>query len=387
MQMKKIVYIGLAGLAAVFALSACSDWVNPEANNYEPAGPEGSSHSEEYYAALREWKASRTVDENGVPNRSVTFGWFSDWSAVGSNMANQLMGLPDSVDFISIWGNWNNLTPEKFEDLRKVKEIKGTKCLMCFIVANVGDQTTPSEVRETRTVNGITYATEQEAVNAFWGFDEEADDGEAGVRKYARSLMDTIAKYNWDGFDLDLEPHYGSPGNIASYPDRLGYFLDEMSKEYGPASGTDMMLCVDGEPAWLNPEDGLLLDYFIIQAYTDGSISSTDYRIAELISNYADVLSPEAVVGKTILCSNFESYGSTGGPNYRTRDNQYTFQLNGFAQYYYPGVESPIGGIGAFRMVFDTNYEHYRQAMTTLHNYVYPWEQPAEGDGGETAGE
>ena len=382
MQMKRIIHMGLAGLTALFAFSACSDWVTPEANNYEPGGLQGSSRSDEYYAALREWKASRTVDENGIPNRSVTFAWYSDWSGVGSNMSNQLMGLPDSVDFISIWGNWNNLTPEKHEDLRKVKEIKGTKCLLCFIVANVGDQTTPPEVRQNWSENG--YSSEQEAVNAYWGWDD-ADDGEAAIRKYARSIMDTIAKYGWDGFDLDLEPNYGSPGDISSHPDRLSFFLDEMSKEYGPASGSEKMLCVDGEPDILNPSDGLILDYFIIQAYNDGSVSSIDGRLSRLIRNYDGVLSPEAVVGKTILTSNFESYASTGGPTFRNRDGETTFQLNGFAQYYYPGVNSPIGGIGAFRVVFDTNYNFYRQAMKTLHSYVYPWEMPAEG--GEGAGE
>ncbi len=379
--MKKILYIGLACAAASFMFSACSDWVTPQPNDYDTGGLMNSSRGEEYYAALREWKASRTVDENGVPNRSVTFGWFSEWTGVGSNMSSQLMGLPDSVDFVSMWGNWNNLSPEKKEDLRKVKEIKGTKVLMCFIVANIGDQTTPPEVRESLSVGGQTYSTEQEAVNAYWGWEDGNEAAiDAAIRKYARSIMDTIAKYDWDGFDLDLEPHYGSAGNIASYPDRLSIFLGEMAKEYGPKANTGMMLCVDGEPDWLNPADGHLIDFFILQAYNDGYYSTTDMRLQTLIANYDGELSPEAVVGKTILTSNFESYGSTGGPAYTMRDGGSTFQLNAYAQYYYPGVESRIGGIGAFRMVFDQNYEYYREAMKTLHSYVYPWEAPAEGE-------
>ncbi len=58
------------------------------------------------------------------------------------------MGLPDSVDFVSIWGNWKNLDEARMLDKKKVKEQKGTRALMCFIVANVGDQLTPEEHKE-----------------------------------------------------------------------------------------------------------------------------------------------------------------------------------------------------------------------------------------------
>lgn len=371
--MKKILYYISAGFLSVL-LPSCSDWVKPEARNYEPVGVEGSDKGDEYYAELRAWKeAGRVVDSDGKPARPVTFGWFSDWTGVGTNMSNQLMGLPDSVDFVSMWGNWHSLSPEKKEDLRKVREIKGTKVLMCFIIDNIGAQTTPQEVEQNLTVDGVKYNTREEALAAFWGWYEAkgitygTSSMDEAIRKYARSILDTIRVYDWDGFDLDLEPHYGSPGNIASYPDRLSILLDEFSKELGPKSGTGKMLCVDGEPAFLNAEDGRLLDYFIIQAYNDTYNAATDSRLDDLIQTYEGVFSAETVVGKTILCSNFESYGDIGGPTYYMNDGTQTFQLNAFAQYRYPGVDSKIGGIGAYRMVFDKNYEHYREAMRTLH--------------------
>ncbi len=363
--MKKKLHIISAFCLLMMVAASCSDWTRPEANVYEPAGVEGSDKDEAYYANLRAWKASRTVDEKGVPNRSVSFGWFSDWTGVGVNMSNQLMGLPDSVDFVSMWGNWHGLSPEKKEDLRKVQEIKGTKVLMCFIIGNIGDQTTPQEVRTSKNVDGVQYSTEQDAVNAYWGWNE---DKEAAIRKYARSILDTIKVYNWDGFDLDLEPHYGSAGNIASYPERLHMLLDEMSKELGPKSGTDKLLCVDGEPDWLLPEDGQLLDYFIIQAYYDGCDSSIDGRLEGLFRTYEGIYSREAIVGKTILCVNYESYGTSGGGSYNSRALGRTFKLNGYAAYRYPEVEAPIGGIGAFRMIFDKDYAFFREAMKTLHS-------------------
>lgn len=371
--MKKILDILSAGVLTVSALASCSDWTRPEALNYGPEGVEGSDRDEAYYADLRAWKAALTTDSEGVTSRPVTFGWFSDWTGVGTNMSSQLMGLPDSVDFVSMWGNWHNLSPEKKEDLRKVREIKGTKVLMCFIIDNIGVQTTPEEISQTLTVDGVKYDTRDEALAAFWGWygnhgDTSQEGIEKAIRKYARSILDTIKVYNWDGFDLDLEPHYGSPGNIASYPDRLSILLDEFSKELGPASGTGKLLCVDGEPEWLNPEDARKLDYFILQAYNDNVSRHTDNRIEKLINRYKGVLSEKAVLSRTILCSNFESYGSTGGPSYTMRIGERTFQLDAFAQYTYPGVDSHIGGIGAFRMIFDTNYKWFRQAMTTLYS-------------------
>ena len=384
----KTIYTISAGFIAALSLFACSEWTTPQALDFERGGLQGSDRSDEYYAALREWKASLSVDENGIPNRSVTFGWFSDWSGVGVNMSNQLMGLPDSVDFVSLWGNWSDLNDQRKEDLRKVREIKGTKVLLCFIIQNIGDQLTPSWVTEVAgtddngdyyLVNDTKYYSSYNAINAYWGFDEsDASTIELAIRKYARAILDTIAKYDYDGFDYDLEPSYGSAGNISQNnttgKNRISILLDELSTELGPKSGTGKLLCVDGEPNILNPGDGELINYFILQAYGDSYYTTTDNRIRTLINNYSGYLSSEEVVGKTILTSNFESYGSTGGPTYTTRDNISTFQLNAFAQYYYPNVECRIGGIGAFRMVFDTNYEYYRQAMTTMHSYVYPWE-------------
>lgn len=366
--MKKIIKTGLIALLVVPAFIRCSDWTETEALNYDP-NLTTSNHGEPYYANLREYKMQK--------DHPVAFAWYSDWTGVGTDMSAQLMGLPDSMDFVSMWGNWYGLNDEKKEDLRKVQQIKGTRVLMCFIVDNIGAQTTPSSLYESLTVNGVTYETQAEAFGAFWGWymdndgtvhkgdsnlsDEEAMD--QAIRKYAHSLLDTINKYGWDGFDLDLEPHYGHGGNLASYPDRLSILLDELSKYLGPKSGTKKMLCVDGEPEWLNGKDGELLDYFILQAYNDTSVTSIDSRLNALFNTYEGIMSREEIIGMTILTSNFESYGSTGGPTFRERDGSITNQLSGYARYSYPGLDAQIGGIGAFRIVFDTNYQYLRKAI------------------------
>lgn len=116
----------------VSMLWGCSDWTKPEAEDFfEMPG-------NDYYENLRAYKRSE---------HSVAFGWFGGWTGVGASMVGSLMGLPDSVDFVSIWGNWKNLDEARMLDKKKVKEQKGTRALMCFIVANVGDQLTPKSIK------------------------------------------------------------------------------------------------------------------------------------------------------------------------------------------------------------------------------------------------
>lgn len=351
--MKSIIKLSLLSTLSLFAFVRCSDWTQAEALEYDFPLTE-SIHGEEYYENLRAYKASK--------DHIKAFAWYSDWTSTGTDIYGRLVCLPDSMDFVSMWGNNFNLSESKQRDLREVQTKKGTKVLMCWIVDNIGVQTTPPDVVE----NG----TQRE----FWGWFGETTDSngekvseetiEAAIRKYARSIIDSMNKYGFDGFDLDLEPHYGASGNIASYPQRLHYLLDELSKEMGPASGTGRLLCVDGEPETLLPETGLLLDHFLLQAYYDSNYPTTDSRLSALFDTFESVMTREEIVRMTILNSNFESFGGSGGPNYTLRDGSTRVnQLKAYAMYSYPGVDAKIGGIGAFRVKFDENYKYLREAI------------------------
>lgn len=352
-----------------FVFIRCSDWTEAEALQFERSLTEsihGDANST-YYKNLRAYKADK--------NHTVCFGWFSDWTGIGVDAGGKLMGMPDSIDFVSMWGNWHSLSPEKAEDFRKVKTIKGTRVMICFIIANIGDQTTPSSVRNDRMVDGVKYNTEAEALAAFWGWyggygDNTPEGIEKAVRKYARSIMDTIAKYDWDGFDFDLEPSYGSPGNIASYKDRIGFVIDEMSKEMGPESGTGKLLCVDGQPYDISAESAKKLDYFILQAYYDASYYLTDNRVNTMINAFRSIMTPEEIVSKIILTCDFESGASQGGTRsgwYSDRNGNQVPQIHGYATYKYPGVNARIGGFGAYRFGFDysngNNYMYIRKGI------------------------
>ena len=95
----------------------------------------------------------------------VAFGWYGNWTGTGASYENSLKGLPDSVDFVSLWGNWKNPSPAMMEDLRYVQEKKGTKVLFCFLVLDIGDQITPPMPQE-EIDNGTSI---EDWRHKFWG--------------------------------------------------------------------------------------------------------------------------------------------------------------------------------------------------------------------------
>lgn len=332
--MKKTFIYMFAIVTMLGFIASCSDWTDTEIKN--PTDLTHTNKSEAYYKQLREYKKS---------DHEVAFGWFGNWVGSGLSLENTLQGLPDSVDFVSIWGNWRNLSPEQKADLKYVQEVKGTRALLCFIVANVGDQLTP----------------DGEDSNTFWG------EGDEAIRNYANAICDTIEKYNYDGFDWDYEPHYGSSGNIAGKAEAEKVFVDELSKRIGPKSGTGRLLVIDGEPQSVAPETGPSFDYFIVQAYSCYGYSDLDSRMNSTISNYDGIIEPEEVAKKYIVTENFEDHAKAGGVTHTTRDGRKVPSLIGMAEWK-PVVNGKTvrkGGCGSYHMEYE--YSVSGKSLT------YPW--------------
>lgn len=326
--MKKI-YALLLALAAVFTYTAC----DTDAETKDPENLTQAERSEAYYAALRAYKQT---------DHEVAFGWFGNWVGSGASLENSLRGLPDSVDFVSIWGNWRNLSQEKMADLKYVQEVKGTRALLCFIVANIGDQLTPE---------GQTAAS-------FWGFNTENEQSVlTAIDKYANAICDTIDKYGYDGFDYDYEPNYGSSGNIAGTPDHDKRFVQALAKRLGPQSGTKKMLVIDGEPQSIPAELGPCFDYFIVQAYNCYGDADLDSRLASTISNFDGVLTAQEVARKYIVTENFENYAAAGGVPFTDRNGNRFMSLEGMARWtpIVGGQRVRKGGIGTYHMEYEYN--------------------------------
>lgn len=349
---KKILYSTLWGLLAV-AFWSCSDWTEVESEDYfeYPA--------KKYYASLRDYKKT---------DHQVAFGWFGNWTGRGASMVNSLMGLPDSVDFVSVWGNWHTLDEHRMADKKQVKEQKGTRALICFIIQDIGAQITPVEYKD--------------KPNEYWGFDPEntaADNARnlAAVEKYALAICDTIIKYDYDGFDIDYEPNFGHRGNMSGNDAYMLHFIKTLSKHMGPKSGTNRLLVIDGEPQSIVAESGPYFDYFIVQAYQATSDSNLDGRLSSTIENFQGFLSPEEVAKKYIVTENFESYASTGGVDYTDRYGNKMQSLAGMACWtpFVNGKAVRKGGIGTYHMEYDypttpVEYKYLREAIRIMNPAV-----------------
>src|SRR3712207_1910654 len=310
--MKNIFKTILFSITVGMTMSACSDWTETEIQN--PADLTKNIRTEAYYTQLRNFKKS---------DHPVSMGWFGGWAGRNATLKTSLSGLPDSLDFVSLWGNWKNLTQEQKDDLKFVQEKKGTKVLICWQVHDIGDQLTPDKPKDWDEKNpGKDFRHE------YWGWadgeldrDKQKEMRLAAVEKYAKAILDTIRTYNYDGFDLDAEPYIPQIGfqpkeELWDNREYIHKFVEVLATELGPQSGTGKMLVIDGAPEELKkPEMEKYFDYFILQVYYNKDsgykyVDDLQRRFDNQYKHFKDVLSPEDLCKKIIITENFED-----GPN------------------------------------------------------------------------
>lgn len=300
--------------------------------------------SEEYYANLRAYKAR--------DDHEVFFGWFGGWSANTPSMVNFLESVPDSVDIISIWGDYKNLTEKQLKDLRFVQDVKGTRVTYTVFAHRIPDEFMSGENHEIAAPEGI--------------------------EAYAKSLVDTMYKYGYQGIDLDYEPGYQEfpgvpftgplvgPSNVwPDYKNNMEIFVKALGKYIGPKSGTRDLLIIDGVPYHLN--DGLAeyFNYGVVQSYNSPGYTDLQKRF-----NYAAAngWKPE----QYIFAETFEgSKANSGGVEYELRSGEMVRSLEGMARFrpeYNGEIVKRKGGCGTYHMENDyfskpINYKFTRNAI------------------------
>ena len=385
---KTIKYIMLA-FAAVCAV-ACEKWT--EVEQAMPSDLISNTHGEDYYANLRAYRNS---------DHSIIMGYWQGWGGQTSSLRYSLMGLPDSVDLVSMWG----MTPSAYPtlelpeamqaDLKEAHEKKGIKCLMVFIAHSVGAQVTPSWVTSASEENPVTvidrYTGEKEtctngtiAKRLFWGIDRSGSNNTAeqkdrwikATEAYADTLCHIIHSWDFDGFDWDLEIGYsvGDSGDFINNKDQTYAFCKRMREGLG-----DKIFIVDGTPEKLAaPEACVFFDYFAFQAYntvsgtgsfTHSSDTGLDQGVQLLINKYSPYLTTKFICEHTIMLESFEgsfqANGNTywGAANYTFRDGTRsngtstgigTFEGMAMWNPVIDGVQYRKGGMGAYLL----NYEY-----------------------------
>lgn len=313
-KLKKLIYglgIGLFFSQGLF-FSACSDWTDVEA--------------EDYFEPVTEGYKNNLKDYFNSPHK-VMFGWFGNWTA--ASMANSLCGLPDSVDFVSLWLCWGNLNQAQQEDLKKFQE-RGSKAILCWRAGDIGDNLTPG-------------GNDRENKKQFWGIVEGDEDSYLkAAEKYALAIVDTVNKYNADGFDYDIEDQ-GTLIN-ASYPQRVEVFMQTLRREFDK-TGKLLVADIPGGKAWLSYYNILSdevvksLDYIVWQTYEAGHSSLDDFFTGSGgVKSYHTNLF-ENVLRKSIVTATFE----------RAVDKHYFTEQ----QTYHPACGIEHAGMGAYHIEYD----------------------------------
>lgn len=341
MKNNNIVKFLMAGILGLFMFS-CSDWVTPENikfQDFENGSDVDFPKTEEYYAKLREYRKS---------DHKILFGWFGYWNGgVGASTRGSLASAPDSMDIFSVFGKYYyNLTPLQIKDLRFAQEVKGQKVVFTFLMQNVG-----------------------------LGFENTKE----GIVQYAHALLDSVAKYNFDGIDLDYEPNYGGSGYFSDKAN-VKLFVETLGEKLGPMSGTDKLLILDGEydTRAIDPAIVPYFNYVITQAYSCTGYSNLDSRLRSATN-----------IGwkkeQFIVTEEFQKYASTGGVNFRLPSGERVPSLVGMAHW---AKERDAGGCGAFHIEFDYNnypcYKYAYQALKVMNPDPEPETEPGtEEDAGK----
>ena len=372
MKIKNILAVSALALTT---LASCSKWTDMEIQH--PVDLTKPGHDEAYYKALRDYKNS---------DHQIAFSYYSAWTGVGTNMQSSLMGLPDSVDLISLWGGWKNPTEAQLKDLRAAQQKKGLKAMICFLVLDMGAGVTPdpTEAEKAALKEGESWT------HKYWGWSTaQTPEGKtarrAAVVKYANAICDLIEKYGYDGFDIDAEPNYSHPFSTNYEMWRMDredgvstlmtLFIETLGKRIGPMAETEAgrkrILAVDGEPDALPPTHAKYFNYFIIQAYGDG-VGYGNGHFQGMLRAYKDVLSVEEICKKSIFVVNFESGATRGGQAGLGQILNFALQ-NPVVD----GVTYRKGGVGAFRV--DLEYAITTPDvvngidMSPVKGLSYPW--------------
>ncbi len=306
-----------------FIQMACTKQTTPEPLEYTQL--KTFVGTEEYYASLRAYKKS---------DHAIAFGWWgiSGGSGITSDMSTRFEGLPDSLDIVSLWGGIPK-DSAVFAEMQSVRERKGTKFLWVLFGSGV-DNLRLKNFPDLPVLDGIDSV--------------------------AKSLADSINKYQLDGFDLDYEPHYGDGGIFGKggggtdaggdvYTQRL---FKALSKYMGPKSNTGLTLMIDGEN-----EPGIepYIDYLAQQAYNTSNFNQLQSRYLQY--GFNGVLPSK----KFIVTENMQAYGGQGA----------SFKYNGIdigsvtAMAMWNPKEGRKGGFGGYIIESDS-----KSNLPTLYYYL-----------------
>lgn len=380
---KNILFGAVLGLFFTFGIlgTSCSDWTQMEA--------------EDFYVPPTQSYIDNLGDYQGSPHK-LMFGWFGNWAGEGGSMGNALMGLPDSVDFVSLWLCWGDLNQAQQNDLKSFQE-RGGRGYLCWTGRDIGEGLTkdymtladgtvltkeesglsdrdwrykfwsiptevvykpsgepvkPTEPGEEATAEEL--AAYEEALVAYeealaeWNetaapYKAYRDSLLNSVKAYANAIVDTCRKYDIDGYDYDME----ADGDLCTAADTalINTFFRTLIREFAK-DGHHLNIDIPGGTGWLRYYDMISDDvvkgtqYFIWQTYELGhsGLESFFYSSGSSVRAHKPHLFKE-VFEKSIVTATFE----------RAVDKHYFLEQATWV----PSFGMDFAGLGAYHIEYD----------------------------------
>lgn len=294
------------------------------------------TYDEQYYENLRAYKKTK---------HTLCFGWYAAYAPIAgstgykdpASWGERIIGLPDSMDIVSLWMGIPGNDPQKpgyapvaFADMKFVREKKGTR----FVV--------PTIVRMNHVItlkDGTKYDLAQ-------------NKNDTGIAVYAKQLVDQVLDADLDGVDLDYEPagDWLQGDNFTKMVQYIGQFFGPKGKS------PEKLLIVDFYSQVPPTATGEYADYFIRQAYSQGT---GGIQTATNLQTYYNAVGAAVPPGKFIVTENFGDFSENGGTpfteangNTLTTDGTRMYSLEGMARW--NPTQGKKAGFGAF--YFDRDY-------------------------------
>jgi hypothetical protein len=347
-QTIKTTMMCLLTIGAMLFMPACEKETEPEPKEIQKP----YTYDEVYYENLRAFKQSV---------HPITFVWFSDYNK-SLSLANRFLGLPDSVDIISLWGGIpsQEVNPLAYEEMRFVQRVKGMK-LVCPTIIRIEDAVAYKDEE--------FYALFKESYDASTGTAEERlEKRHRALEMYADYLLEPVWNNDIDGLDLDYEPNNGSYTDRLS-GDNMTYFVEYIGSKIGPQSDhPEKLLIIDFFTTYPPAATEPYTNYFVRQAYTQGF---TEHNATRLQSYYASAAA-WCPTWKFIVTENIGDHWRTGGSpfteadgNTLASDGERLYSLEGMARW--NPTQGRKGGFGAFFCQRDYNsdppYKYLRRGI------------------------
>ena len=177
----------------------------------EGSGTVNTVQDEEYYENLRDWKEA-AWDEDGLVTRSISYIFFADYGS----MAFRFADVPDSMDIINLWGGVPKDGSLDLQEMKAVQEVKGTKIVGCRITrilenAKWGYQATiPSYMRAYYKYKAQHQPELDNIQEQIDNFDAEEYETEEAAQEALKALQTAYNSKN-----TDIENNAKNAGNSA----------------------------------------------------------------------------------------------------------------------------------------------------------------------------